>query len=210
MQNQDIAAFDPIFWFFHANWDRLWWKWQQDYGATTLNKFKNHLAGSSDWLDDPVLNKLPPFVERSSQSIDLSAFDIGYAHPPMEKAEVSPLQHASFAASRSFEIRSARKASVRVKNIDRLKIPGSFDVSVYVGNKLLGKQSFFQSTTPQHCENCRKRALASFDFVVNQSALDNGRIRAAVELLRPDGRAVPFHLSACGNPTVNVRLLLGD
>ncbi len=35
MSKPDAAAFDPVFWLFHANWDRLWWQWQQIMDATT-------------------------------------------------------------------------------------------------------------------------------------------------------------------------------
>ncbi len=54
MINQDVAAFDPIFWFFHSNWDRIWWDWQRAYDATTVDTFKSHLTGAGDWLEDPV------------------------------------------------------------------------------------------------------------------------------------------------------------
>ena len=36
MPMQEIAAFDPIFWFFHSNWERLWWEWQQIMQADHL------------------------------------------------------------------------------------------------------------------------------------------------------------------------------
>lgn len=41
------------------NLDRLWLKWQEIVGATTLNGFKSTLAGDTGWLSPPV-NVLPP------------------------------------------------------------------------------------------------------------------------------------------------------
>lgn len=211
MRNQDIAAFDPIFWFFHANWDRLWWKWQQTFEATTLSKFKTHLSGSADWLDDPVLNQLPPFQQTSAETIDLSSFDINYIHPATEnQITLMHSQFGSIKASHRFELSAPGKVSVRVKNIDRLQIPGSFDVCLHVGDKIIAKQGFFQSTTPQHCKTCKKNALVSFDFVVDQSELLDGKVYVTIHLLREEGVGGIFPLSTCGDPTVNIRLLLEE
>ena len=210
LRNQDIAAFDPIFWFFHANWDRLWWKWQQRYCATTLNKFKNHVLGSTDWLDDPVVNGLPPFSETTAQMIDLTSFDVTYKHPPEEdKLSSSKPKLGSIEATHPFVVEASRKASVRLKGVNRLEIPGSFDVRLSVDGKLIGKQAFFQSTEPKHCETCRNNEIVNFDFVVDQEVLD-GKVQVDIELYQHDGPTVQFPLAACGNPTVNVRLLLED
>lgn len=209
MQNQDIAAFDPIFWFFHANWDRLWWKWQQMFEATTLSQFKTHLSGAADWLDDPVLNKLPPFAETTAQSIDLFSFDVDYIHPVSEQSVnmIKP-RFGNFVAGQPFELSTIPKVSVRVKGIDRLAIPGSFDVLLQVGDQVIAKQGFFQSTASQHCETCRKKGLINIDFLVEQSDLLGGKIQVLINLLRSNGTTTPFPLSSCGNPTINIRLLL--
>ncbi len=211
LSSQDVAAFDPMFWFFHANWDRLWWKWQQAYNATTLNKFKTHIVGSTNWLDDPVLNKLPPFESTSAETINLSKFGVSYDHPTTEASpSFIPPQFGSLTANRAFALEAKQRASVRVKSINRLEIPGSFDVYLRVGDKIVGKQAFFQSTEPKHCETCRNTEVASFDFVVDQSILLDCKVQVDVKLRQPDGTATPFPLSACGSPTVNIRLLLED
>ena len=209
LENQDVAAFDPMFWFFHTNWDRLWWKWQQHYGATTLSGFRTHLAGSSEWLDDPALNGLAPFDLTSAQTIDSRQLGVEYSHPIDEApASLSALRFGNRLAASPFSIRATKKASVRVKNIDRLQIPGSFDIVLHVGDKAVGKQAFFQSTTPKHCASCRKNALVSVDFVVDQHELQDGSVRVTIEILRETKFGRQFPLSACGNPSVNVRLLL--
>jgi len=211
MQNQDIAAFDPVFWFFHANWDRLWWKWQQAYQATTLERFKTHILGSTDWLDDPVLNSLPPFSKNSSQTIDLSKLNVSYSHPDSDSNVVAIRPNfGSNAAEDSFTLSDSKKVSVRVKNIDRLQIPGSFDVSLFAGEKRIATQGFFQSTSPKQCDTCRKKALVSIDFEVDQAELVGDKVRVSVELLRDNGSRSLFPLSSCGSPTINARLLLEE
>ena len=210
LRNQDIAAFDPMFWFFHANWDRIWWKWQQHFEAMTLTGFRTHLAGSSEWLDDPVLNGLAPFDLTSAQTIDSRTLGVDYAHPDSEApASLSALRFGSRLAAASFTT-TKQMASVRVKNIDRLEIPGSFDVVLWVGVKEVGRQGFFQSTTPKHCASCRRNALVSIDFVVDQKELQGGKLRVTIETLREPPHRRQFPLAACGNPSVNVRLLLED
>jgi tyrosinase len=208
MQNQDVAAFDPIFWFFHCNWDRLWWKWQQEYGATTLSAFKTHLEGSPDWLDDPVLNGLAPFSLTTADTIDSLSLGVDYEHPAAEpRVQPRTLRHGSLLAGASFVART-RKVSVRVKDVNRLEIPGSFDVYLKVGDRVVGKQGLFQPTTPKHCATCRKNALASFDFVLDPADLEGGPVQAEIRLLSRVQGEVPFPLAKAGNPTINARLLL--
>ena len=50
MADQDVASYDPIFWFFHCNLDRHFLKWQGKVGAGTLAGFKSTLSGNTDWL----------------------------------------------------------------------------------------------------------------------------------------------------------------
>lgn len=210
--NQDIAAFDPMFWFFHANWDRLWWKWQKAFKATTLHAFKTLLSGSADWLDDPVLNKLPPFDKTTAETIDLASFDVDYAPPKHREAplEAAELLHGSILASREVRVDRRQFASVRVKGVNRLNIPGAFDVTLYAGRKVLGIQSFFQSTDPRQCAVCRKNEIANFDFVVAQEDLSKGKLQVLIDLHRTNGKKSRMSLSAVGDPSINARLLLEE
>ena len=213
LRNQDIAAYDPLFWFFHANWDRLWWKWQQDFKATTLATFKTTLAGFANWLDDPVLNRLPPFDKTTAEAISLTDMGIDYEHPPIETPAVETpvamgIRMGSVFAARRFSVDDESRVSVRIKDVHRLEIPGSFDVNLMVGDRTLAKHAFFQATEPKHCETCRNNDLVSFDFIVNQADLRGGEVHVDIRLLLEGGGASRFPLSACGNPTVNARLLL--
>ncbi|NKB58009.1 MAG: tyrosinase family protein [Alphaproteobacteria bacterium] len=208
MQNQDIAAFDPIFWFFHSNWDRVWWNWQRNFDAMTVDSFKSHLIGTPDWLSDPVLNGLPPFDVAVPDTINLANFDVSYG-PPKAKSKATvrqTLKAGSVAAYRPFHIGTPNKVSVRAKNVDRLKIPGSFDVVLQVRGREIARTGLFQSTMPSQCSTCRMKALANFDFEVDLAAL-NGPVSLKI-LLHQKGKEMNFPLTSCGSPSINARLLL--
>lgn len=42
--NANIATYDPMFCFFHCNWDRLWWRWQHAVGATRPSSVRRILG----------------------------------------------------------------------------------------------------------------------------------------------------------------------
>ncbi|HMJ78777.1 MAG TPA: tyrosinase family protein [Iamia sp.] len=208
----DVASFDPLFWFFHANWDRLWWEWQQRMGATTLATFRSTITGSTLFLD-PGFNVLPPFPETSDQTIDLTATGVSYgppATPPLESVEM--VDRARFGSLRAIEaprLPAAPLASVRLKGIDRLSIPGTFDAVLRADGAVVGRRTFFQSTSPVDCEACREKAKIDLDFIVDVDQVLGTELTTTIELARPApefGATVP--LSVCGDPTLNVRLLV--
>ena len=133
---------------------------------------------------------------------------VGYEHAvsvPVE--EVLPtMGHMN--ALRAMRLPDEPRVSIRVKNIDRLRIPGSFDVSVLAEGTVIAKRAFFQPTTPQECPGCSKKGIVSFDFVVPFSKA-KGDVAVAINLIR-DGKRRQVPLFSCGSPTVNVRLLLED
>ena len=51
-------SYDPVFWFYHANIDRLWLQWQQNVQGTTLTGFSSTIDGDASWLSDPPFNGL--------------------------------------------------------------------------------------------------------------------------------------------------------
>ena len=211
LSNQDVAAFDPMFWFFHANWDRLWWRWQKAYCATTLERFKTHLEGPADWLEVDVLNGLKPLRYKTKDMVDLSHFGVGYEDPVEETLPaVAAARLGSVSAESGITLADTDKVSVRLKGVDRLEIPGSFDVSLMVGTKIIGRQSLFQSTTPKLCSTCKKNPLANFDFVVDRAQLEGGRIWTTIDRVSPGRASIPVPLSKCGGPTINVRALLEE
>ena len=116
MARQEVAAFDPHFWLFHCNLDRLWWRWQEAVGATTLKGFKSTVTGDQTWLDGPApLNGLEPFKTSSAESLDLG---IAYQDTALEREAMS-FENVSgnVLAGRTFTIRSSTPGSVLV-NID--------------------------------------------------------------------------------------------
>lgn len=212
MARSDAAAFDPIFWFFHANWDRLWWQWQQIMSATTLIKFRSTITGSSDFLVSPF-NVLPPFETNADETIDLSAMGISYTQPAGQAPEFVPtvgrVRAGSLPALEAMRVLEAPQASVRLKGIDRLAIPGSFRAILRADGEVIGRRTFFQSTEPVDCANCRERAKINLDFLVNVDELRGKTLSTSIELLVPDpdlGSTIP--LAACGDPTLNARLLV--
>ncbi|CAN0567537.1 unnamed protein product, partial [Laminaria digitata] len=193
-------------------WDRLWWHWQQQHSATDFSTFMTTLKGSADWLTDPALNVLPPFSINAAATIDLpSTFDVDYAHPPGAAAvAVSTPSYGSVAARARFSAPHRTRVSTRVKGINRLKIPGSFDVVLRAGNHEVGRRAFFQSTSSSTCKTCQKTGIVNFDFVHDLDDLRHGELSVAIELnvAHTDGYKGNMPLSTVGDPTVNVRVLL--
>jgi hypothetical protein len=206
---QDVASYDPIFWFFHANWDRLWWKWQQTMSATTLNGFLSTVEGSTDWLRFPPFNSLPPFSETADQTIDLTAHGADYEHPAAEPpVDLAPQVFGSLPARNLKGVSSAGKASVRIKGIDRLNIPGSFTVRLQAGGTTIARQAFFQSRNPRACSACVKQGKVDIDMEVSIDQLVGAPLRVVIEPNRPEAKGTTFPLSSAGDPTINMRLLL--
>jgi tyrosinase len=213
MSTPDVAAFDPIFWFFHSNWDRLWWRWQQVMSATTLPTFSTTIVGSSTAFLSPPFNELRPFDMTAEQTIDLAAMGVEYAEPltiePPSRAVIRRSRVGSLAADQNAQVVSAPQTSVRLKGIDRLAIPGSFRAILRADGEVVGRRTFFQSTEPVDCGNCREHAKVNLDFIVDVDRLLGRTLSATIEpiLTRPDVPAV-IPLAACGNPTLNARLLI--
>jgi len=212
MSTPDAAAFDPIFWFFHANWDRVWWQWQQIMGATTLTSFRSTILGSTDFLESPF-NGLPPFETTADETVDLSAMGISYTQPAGQAPDfvptVSRARLGSLRAVEGIRVDEAPQASVRLKGIDRLSIPGSFRAILRADGELIGRRTFFQSTEPVDCANCRERAKIDLDFLVNVDELLGKSLSASIEVILPVPEfPATIPLAACGDPTLNVRLLV--
>lgn len=208
MADQNIAAYDPVFWFYHCNIDRLFWRWQTTIGATTLNGFESTLAGDTGWLAPPF-NVVAPWGTPIATSLDLG---IGY-DDDAQAAEEGALENklGSVEAARSFTIRRSSPVSVRVKEIDRLAIPGSFDVHLLADGEVIATRGFFQPTQPRECANCVKNGLINIDFRLDQEQILDRKLSVEIEPLGAFQDVGPrFPLAQAGNPTINARLLLED
>jgi tyrosinase len=209
MSNQSVAAYDPIFWFFHCNLDRLWLSWQHCVGATTLVDFKSTLSSGSDWLAAPF-NVLPPFETSADKTIE---FGMSYDRLELGSYEEATLENkvGSLDAARTFTIKGSSPVSVRVKDIDRLSIPGSFVVNLLADGEPIAKRFFFQPESPRDCETCTKHALVNIDFRIEQDTIIDRGLSIAIDVpSQGEEIGTRFPLSQAGDPSINVRLLLED
>jgi hypothetical protein len=210
MAAQEVASYDPIFWFFHCNLDRHWLTWQGNVRANTLKGFKSTLRGDTDWLSDSIIYALTPWAMTADATIEQYA-GVGYDQL-MGGLEMVAFQNTvgSLEASRTFTIRRSNKVSVMVKDIDRLNIPGSFGVTLLADGKPVASRAFFQPNAPRDCPACRKLGLVSVNFRVDQDQILDKKLSVAIEVPNQKGIGAAFPLSSAGNPTINARLLLED
>jgi tyrosinase len=208
MQTPDIAAFDPIFWFFHCNWERLWWAWQYRHKAMTIETFRQTLGSAeSDWLDTPPFNELKPFSETADQAIDSSKYKYEDAATSFF-GRLSRAESGNIAADQVFNIPVRSRLSVRIKNIARLSIPGSFKVHLMADGKSVVSHAFFQGTEPDRCPSCVKREKVDIDLRVNRSSVAGKKLDVRIEALTRTGKVRWIPLNEVGSPTINVRELL--
>lgn len=204
----DVAAFDPLFWFFHCNWDRLWWRWQQRIGGTTYWNFRSTITSRADFLEAP-LNRLAGLTMTSDETI--SIHELGATYTIEDTATETAFESAFLGnslASEKSRTSSSNHLSVRVKGIERLEIPGTFFVSLKSDGKLIGKKAFFQSFSPKECATCRKGAVVNIDFIADASSIINRELTVQIDVINRNGGLSPFPVSSAGNPTINARVLM--
>jgi tyrosinase len=205
MAQQDVASYDPIFWFFHCNWERLFWSWQVNASATDVAGFTATLDGDTDFL--PLA--LNPYPDSTQQVIPYSevtydALDTGAAPMLANKA-------GHVLASNSFTIEPSTPVSIRVKDIDRMSIPGTFIVRLLADGEPIARRAFFQPRSPRTCKTCQARQLVSLDFHLPQEQIQGRKLSIAIEVPSlGEGEAARFPLEQAGNPTINARLLLNE
>ncbi|MER7584363.1 tyrosinase family protein [Kitasatospora sp. NPDC097691] len=213
MHDQNVSAFDPVFWFFHCNIDRLWLSWQTNTNATTLAGFRTTLAGQDDtWLQPApsVFTELKPFLQVAQQTI---VTDVTYDRLELishAKGDMENLS-GSIDAARTFAFRSSDPVSVRVKGIDRLNIPGSFSVTLLADGEPIAARFFFQPNNPQGCETCKKNGIINLDFRMSQDEILDKALSVRIDVPgHGEEIGTAFPLSQAGNPTINARLLVGE
>lgn len=209
LQTPDIASFDPLFWFFHCNWERYWWAWQRRYDARELTTFRKTLSDPADttWLDEPGFNDLEPFGVTSDQTIASDGYS--YEDDAAELFEPAAfVKSGHVALDQAFSLRLDPWLSIRVKDIARLHIPGSFVVHLLADGQDVAQRAFFQSTRPERCATCNGRPLVSLDFVVPREEVVGKRLEVTIETLMEDRVSPLVPLSQAGSPTINVRELL--
>jgi tyrosinase len=207
MGDQNVSSFDPVFWFFHCNLDRLWLGWQVVVGATTLDGFTSTIDGDIGWLSTPF-NALPPFATTADETI---AFGISYDQLPVAPEDAVLANTAgSLDAALSFRIKPSDPVSVRVKGIDRLNIPGSFAVHLLADGEPIARRFFFQPISPRDCETCKTIAVVNIDFRIDLPELLDRKLSVEIEVPSQEEMGKRFPLSQAGNPSINARLLLEE
>lgn len=206
MSDQDVAAYDPIFWFFHCNWDRLWESWQVLVGGTTISGFTSTLSGDdTDWLS----LALDPYTQTSDATIAWP--DVAYDQlAGLGTAMHAPIAGQAFAA-RAFRLAATPQVSLRVKDIDRMNISGTFVVWLLADGQRIARRAFFQPRSPRTCATCQKLSLVSVDFQLDQTLIAGKQLSVQIEApARGSGDKAIVPLAEAGNPTINVRLLLAE
>lgn len=219
MADQGVAAFDPAFWFFHCNWDRLYWQWQKQMGATDLHGLVTTINEKLDPVSYQLFNNsavgtLDPFangvakLDAAATVNSVAQFDVDYA--PASKVMASQWTaktQRKVAASRAFSV-DAERVNVRVGNINRLKIPGSFLVHLQKDGKTIASKSLFQPVEVQTCANCVANAIVYFDFELPLAEVLGGTLSALIEPAATRGLSNDTVPAVMGNPTVEAHLLL--
>lgn len=217
MQHQSLAAYDPIFWFFHCNWDRLWWEWQLDNHATDVDSFLLKVGDNKDWLskDPDVGYELDPFEVYCWQTIDLHHYKINNKETGVNFAPSSTtgliaanaperFQKESIHGDVSFSFPKSPMVMVKLNHVDRMDIPGTFKVNLKSGGKIIKSKAFFQNHKPVTCANCAKKPLVNFIFEVPQKELV-GDLSFEIHIVATD-ELIP--LSEAGDPTIDVSLMV--
>lgn len=217
MADQNVAAFDPIFFFFHANWDRLFWKWQKSMQATDLNGLLSTINQQTDIFSYqiftvPIFEPLPPFPSNLGTTgiiNSVTQLDVDYTDPqtaaPMSFATKTLL---AAPASEKVQVRT-NEVNVRVAGVNRLKIPGSFSVHLLKDGQRIASKAFFQTDEAEKCETCVKNAIANFDFKLPLETVTGGKLSVVVEPVDKSVLGDRFPHKMMGKPTIEVRLLLG-
>jgi hypothetical protein len=220
MRNQSVASFDPVFWFFHSNWDRLWWEWQKKVQGTNLKGLLTTINKTTDLLSYniftlPVLQKLTPFTAGplgldTVKVIDsVNSLGVDYAPPA---AKTKPIAFA-LKTSRAVPIDSEvsldpQRATVSVTGINRIKIPGSFEVHLMKDGKQIASRFMFQPDEADMCETCATNPIARFDWDLPLDEVSGGKLSVEVEPVNKDVVGPRFPAKLMGNPTIDVHIPL--
>jgi tyrosinase len=218
MANQSVAAYDPVFWFFHANWDRLWWEWQKKMDATNLNGLLSTINKETDLLSYqiftvPALQSLEPFTSLpikldTVKIIDsANSLDVDYAAPEVQPSPLAfaPKTSRSMPVDRSISI-NPQRVTVTVDGLNRLKIPGSFKVHLFKNEQRLATRFMFQPNEADKCETCVKNAIAHFDFDLPVQEVSGGKLRVEVEPVDTSFVGARFPTKLMGHPTISVHI----
>lgn len=171
----------------------------------------------------------------SDDTIDSKSLGVLYQHPPpsstplMQSAKRAKRGESAAAAADHNDLinpphvqgslsakqlgkqgaRATQHASVLIKGIQKLEIPGTFVVQLLSNGNVLKSRAFFQPVKPKDCKTCKKTATINISFLLPLEDVTGGKLSFRIKLVNVSRSMSPFFpLKLCGNPTMNVRLLL--
>jgi len=186
MADADYAAFDPIFWFHHADHDRLWWEWQVRRGATDMAGVKKWLKHSHRY-EAIAEDVLQPWQDKLENLVNNHSINL-YGEAEIEviyEPGAFPPPHSPLVSLKSRVNKLAGKKVVVLKALDRIKIPGSFEVQFFAhveghAKRLIGSTPFFQPLRPELCENCLQNPRIDFPCKVPDDVPHHATFSAVV------------------------------
>jgi hypothetical protein len=186
--------------------------------ATTLDG----LLSTIDHVNDPVsvqiftvpeAGALAPFTENSPHlsAVDIidSVGNLDVDYGPAEATEVQlakvPRSSRTIKSSDTFSI-DPTIANIRVKDVNRLNIPGSFTVHLLKDGERIASTGFFQPTEPGSCKTCQKNAIMHFDFELPVEHISGSKLSVHVEPDNKDivGDRIPYRMM--GGPKIEISL----
>ena len=205
MSVPDAASFDPLFWFFHANWDRLWFRWQQKHRAMRLPDFEKRIHDQREWAAYSRAD-LYPMVQytRAPQTVDMP---VAYIHPKSTPNPRTAAPRGSLIPAGGFQVSNPKEVSLMVKGINRLALSGSFMIRVKAGREEVGRQWFFQPIEPKKCGTCASKGVVNITLKCPRAKL-KGKLSVSVEQRDSHGKFHQIALEKVGNPTINMRTLI--
>jgi tyrosinase len=211
MGENNTAGMDPIFFFHHANIDRMFWVWQKRHGQTAnLEIIKNFAGTSSSDSQGPTPGVAPgtplslqtplnPFKQANGEAftsadcIDIEN-QLGYTYSPGSLDR--PIMKSDGLGDSARRAAAGKK--LHVSGINRSEYQGSFVLAAYatvtgadgkVTTRYLGHNSVLSRYNVVRCANCLTHVEVMAHFPLQ--ALSEGEAATAtyhVELQHRNGK----------------------
>ncbi|TGJ88553.1 hypothetical protein E0Z10_g160 [Xylaria hypoxylon] len=162
MGENETAAFDPIFFFHHCWIDRVFWTWQVKHKSTDGFTFLRGYQGVEDYTPQ---SPLEPFKRRDGHTLLTSQDVANIANLGYTYDSLMPVPH-----KRSEEHLPSTAPRLKIPNLSRRDISGSFVISVWVENEhgkqdLISADAILSRWNLRTCSNCQEHL--NFDHFVS-------------------------------------------
>jgi len=170
MGENDTAALDPIFYFHHANIDRVFWLWQQKWGKTDTLDIIAGYPGTNSSDNQGSTPGVPPntwlTLETPLNPFTRAGDGHDQVYTSLDCINIEKQLNYTYSAGSLQEAPRAMAAApgrskkvVHVSGINRAPIKGSFLVAVYArvdGKKhLVGINAVLSRWAVAGCANCQ-------------------------------------------------------